>query len=591
MSTGEIAQIKSIIQDHSYQATQLLPILQQVQDNYSHISESAIDCIANELKMPRAQVAGVVGFYSFYHTQPRGQYHILFSDNIIEHHAGKQKLMTTFMQKLGVNLGQCRTDGRVTVENTSCIGMSDQAPALLVNGYTIPRLTEAKCDQIIELIEKQVPVNEWTTDLFQVSDNIQRTDLLLGEAFENGSAIKFSLEQGADAALAAIDQAGLRGCGGAGFKTATKWKFCRQAIADQRFVVCNADEGEPGTFKDRVLLQSYADLVFEGMTLCAHVIGAEQGFLYLRGEYRYLIKPLEEILAKRRQRGLLGKHILGNPNFSFDIQIYMGAGAYVCGAELALIESLEGKRGNPRNRPPFPVTHGYLNKPTIVNNVETFALAAKIPSYGAEKFAAIGTTESKGTKLLSISGDCEKAGIYEIQFGMTIREILALCGAKETKAVQISGPAGRCIAESEFDRRICFEDVACGGSFMIFNQQRDLFEIVRNFADFFIHESCGFCTPCRVGTSILKQILGKIHDGHGTADDLQAITQLDHLLKTTSHCGLGQTASNHLTDTMKKFPEIYHQRLKMDARLEPSFDLDSALEAARQITGRQDHLT
>lgn len=590
MSINETAQIQLIIQNYAHQTTNLLPILQSVQDSYSYISNTAIDCIANELNMPRAQVAGIAGFYSFYYDQPRGQYNVLFSDNIIEHYAGKQSLMDTMMQKLGVTKGQCRADNRVTVDNTSCIGMSDQAPALLVNGYTIPHLTHEKCEQIVDFIEKQIPVDEWSADLFQVSDNIQRRDLLLGQPFENGSAIKFCLDQGTDATLATIDQSGLRGCGGAGFKTATKWNFCRQAQADQRFVVCNADEGEPGTFKDRVLLQSYADLVFEGMTVCAYTIGAKQGFLYLRGEYRYLVKPLEAILAKRRQQGLLGNHILGNPNFNFDIQIYLGAGAYVCGAELALIESLEGKRGTPRNRPPFPVTHGYLNKPTVVNNVETFALAAKIPVYGAENFAAIGTKESKGTKLLSISGDCDKSGIYEIPFGMTIREILVLCGAQDTQAVQVSGPAGRCINATEFDHRICFEDIACGGSFMIFNQQRDLFEVVQNFAEFFVHESCGFCTPCRVGTSVLKRLLGKIQDGHGTADDLQEMTHLHQLLKTASHCGLGQTASNHIADTLQKFPQIYQQRLKVDTRFEPSFDLDNALEAARQITGRSDHL-
>ena len=369
-----------------------------------------------------------------------------------------------------------------------------------------------------------------------------------------------------------------------------KWEACRNAplkAGQQRIVVCNADEGEPGTFKDRELLTSYADLVFEGMTVAAYAVGARRGFLYLRGEYRYLLEPLQAILARRRQEGLLGTNILGIAGADFDIEIHLGAGAYICGEESALIESLEGKRGTPRNRPPFPVTNGYLDQPTIVNNVETFAAAALIALNGGDWYAAIGTKHSAGTKILSVSGDCERPGLYEYPFGVTIRQVLADCGASDVQAVQVSGPSGICLSPDEFEREIGFEDIPTAGAFMIFNQSRDMFEVARNFVHFFQHESCGFCTPCRVGTSLLKNLMDKLHNGCGSPYDFAEIEKLNQLLQSMSHCGLGHTACNPVLDTMAKFRPAYEKRMqRMD--FVPAFDLDRALGPARQMTGRDD---
>ena len=295
----------------------------------------------------------------------------------------------------------------------------------------------------------------------------------------------------------------------------------------------NADEGEPGTFKDRVLLNSYAHQVLEGMTLCAAIIGAEQGFLYLRGEYLYLYEKLQNILKERREAGLLGQNIL-KKGFNFDIEICLGAGAYICGEESALIESLEGKMGIPRNRPPYPVTQGYLGKPTVVNNVETFLAAASISVHGGEWFAAIGTEKSKGTKLLSICGDCDRPGIYEYPFGTTVQTILNDCGASDVLGIQIGGPSGIFISTHEFERQLGFEDLATGGSFIIFNNHRNILDIVNNFTHFFAHESCGFCTPCRVGTSLLKNQLTKIIEGHGSAGDVVVLEELCQIIKKQS---------------------------------------------------------
>ena len=565
----------------------LLQYLYEIQYRYSFISDEAIIRLADKLSMTESQIRGVVGFYSFLHTTPRGRYDILVSDSITDHMLGSRELLSSLCKKLAVGLGQPRADGRVTVDTTSCTGMCEQGPAMLVNGWTITRLDQRRIDSIVDLIEAETAVEQWPKEFFEVEDNIQRRDILLSDDSANGNALRALIEQGSEQMLEQIEASGLRGRGGAGFKTGMKWRFCKQAEADQRYVVCNADEGEPGTFKDRILLNTYANKVFEGMTLCAGVIGATKGYVYLRGEYRYMRSALEEVLNKRREAGLLGKKILDKPGFDFDIEIHMGAGAYICGEESSLIESLEGKRGIPRKRPPFPVTHGYMNKPTVVNNVETFMAAALIAIHGADWFRSVGTEQSSGTKLLSISGDCERPGIYEYPFGVSIQHILQDCGAGDAQAVQIAGAAGFTLPAREFERCVAFEDVSTGGSFMVFNQQRDLLDMVQNFAHFFVHESCGFCTPCRVGSALMKDLIDKVCAGHAGQYDLDEIHNIGKLMRGSSHCGLGTTAPNSMLDTLSKFPEIYQQRLRHTA-YEPAFDLDAALQDARDITGRDD---
>jgi [NiFe] hydrogenase diaphorase moiety large subunit len=321
--------------------------------------------------------------------------------------------------------------------------------------------------------------------------------------------------------------------------------------------------------------------------VCAYVVGATSGFLYLRAEYEYLVAPLRETLARRRAAGLLGERIAGVAGFDFDIAIHVGAGAYVCGEESALIESLEGKRGIPRNRPPYPVTHGYLQQPTVVNNVETFCAAALIALRGGDWYRAIGTPRSAGTKLLSVSGDCARPGIYEYPFGVTIADVLADCGAADTQAVQVSGPSGTCLGPDEFGRRLAFEDVPTAGAFTVFDASRDMFEVARTYAHFFAHESCGFCTPCRVGTALLCNVMDKLAERKGSEYDLARIDRLARLMQASSHCGLGHTAPNPLVDTLKRFRPAYERRLQ-PAAFEPAFDLDGALARARAMTGRDD---
>ena len=582
-----IQTVHDIVQRHGGLPTRLLQILRDVQDCLTWLSPEALERVAQELDISPVKVHSVAEFYSFLYTAPRGSYDILFSDNITDRMLGNRELLHYLCDRLGVGIGETRADGVVTVGTTSCTGMCDQGPAALVNGYALTRLDQPRLDRIVERVNGQIPLTQWPREFFEVVSNIRRADILLGRHFADGAALRAVLKRGLEAILEELVKSGLRGQGGAGFRSGAKWVSCRNAPGEVKYVVCNADEGEPGTFKDRVLMQEFADLVFEGMTLCGRVIGARQGFVYLRGEYRYLLDALQATLQRRREAGLLGEAILGDPTFSFDIDIHLGAGAYVCGEESALIESLEGKHGVPRIRPPFPTTHGYLNKPTVVNNVETFATAAKIAVEGGDWFASRGTAESKGTKLLSLSGDCERPGIYEYPFGVTVRRVLEDCGARDAQGIQMAGPAGHMISAKQFDRRICFEDLATGGSFMVFDQSRDILDGIRNFTHFFVHESCGFCTPCRVGTSLLRDLVTKVHTGHGTRYDLEEMRKLGQIMRVACHCGLGQTAPNPVLDSLDQFPESWERRLRATT-FEPAFDLDAALEQARQLTGRDD---
>ena len=610
---GVAGVVDRVVARYHRDPTCMVQILREVQEACDWISPEAIDRLQASLGVPRTKIEGVAGFYAFFYLQPRGKYRVLFSDNITDRMLGSKALIDRLCNNLWVELGKVSEDGLVSVAQTACTGLCDQGPALLVNNYAIGRLTPTRIDEIAELIRNRTPLSTWPAEYFRVEDNIRRADVLLGSEFNPGDALRAARARAPDEGLMAsnmrswreglptglggpvavldeIKRANLRGRGGAGFTTGLKWEACRNAplkAGQQRIVVCNADEGEPGTFKDRVLLNSFPDLVFEGMTVAAYAVGATKGFVYLRGEYRYLLDHLNAVLAGRRRAGLLGANILGIPGADFDIEIHVGAGAYVCGEESALIESLEGKRGTPRNRPPFPVTNGYLDQPTIVNNVETFAAAAMIALKGGEWYAGIGTGHSTGTKILSISGDCERPGIYEYPFGVSVREVLEDCGARDTQAVQVSGPSGVCIAADEFERIIGFEDIPTAGAFTVFDKRRDMFEVARNYVHFFQHESCGFCTPCRVGTSLLKNLMDKLHNGAGSPYDFAEIESLNSLLQSMSHCGLGHTACNPVLDTIAKFRPAYEKRM-IHSEFTPAFDLDRALAEARQMTGRDD---
>ena len=371
--------------------------------------------------------------------------------------------------------------------------------------------------------------------------------------FGDGAGLRAAIGKSRADIIAEVNASGIKGRGGAGFPVGVKWNLCAAARSDRKYVVCNADEGEPGTFKDRVILMEHPDLVFEGMTIAGLAIGAAEGILYLRAEYTYMVKGLERTLAKRRADGLLGRNVLGKSGFDFDIRIQMGAGAYVCGEETALIESLEGNRGEPRNRPPFPVDTGFQRRPTTVNNVETLAWVACIFARGADWFKAFGTEKSTGLKLFSVSGDCTAPGVYEFPLGLSVSELLEKVGGQDAKAVQIGGASGNCIPASEFGRRIAYEDISTGGSVIVFGPQRDMLHVARNFLEFFVEESCGQCTPCRDGNVKLLEGVEKLEAGRCSMQYLRELCSLGETMQLASKCGLGQSSPNAFLSIVKHF--------------------------------------
>jgi len=383
----------------------------------------------------------------------------------------------------------------------------------------------------------------------------KRTGPVIFSEYKRGNAISKAVSMSRDDILFELKDSKLKGRGGAGFPVSTKWMLTAAAKSEEKFLVCNADEGEPGTFKDRVLLMEYPELVFDGMVVGGYTIGANKGIVYLRGEYEYLLKPLEDYLEEMRKDYLLGKNILGKEGFNFDISIFLGSGAYVCGEETALIESLEGHRGEPRNRPPYPINTGFLGRPTAVNNVETLAATAHIVVKGGSWFAKLGTDKSTGSKLFSVSGDCEKPGVYELPWGTTISELLELVEAKNTKAVQVGGASGYCIPESQFDKRLAYEQVSTGGSVMIFNESRDMLHVLKNFMEFFVDESCGQCTPCRIGNVKLLEGVEMIEKGEYTFAHINKLKDLGRTMQLASKCGLGQSSPNPFISILENFKD------------------------------------
>ncbi len=378
------------------------------------------------------------------------------------------------------------------------------------------------------------------------------------DSIEPESGLREALAKSRADIIGEISASNLRGRGGAGFPTGTKWNLAAAAqvkAGGRKYVVCNADEGEPGTFKDRVILAEHANLVFEGMTIAARAIGASSGIVYLRGEYVYLRPHLEAVLQKRREQKLLGDDIGGLAGFNFDIHIHMGAGAYVCGEETALIESLEGNRGEPRNRPPFPVDTGFEGQPTVVNNVETLAWVACIMSRSGHWFRSVGTEKSTGYKLFSVSGDCLEPGVYEFPLGITVADLLDKVGVDGAKAVQIGGASGHCLPASEFSRRIAFEDLATGGSIIVFGPGRDMVQVARNFMEFFVEESCGQCTPCRAGNAKLLEGIEKLERGECSMAYLQELLALSETMQLASKCGLGQSSPNAFVSIVRHFKD------------------------------------
>jgi len=575
--------INQVVDQFGKDRSRLLDIAREVQAQVGYLPEEAMALIPQALGIHLVEVRDMASFYAFFEQQPKGKVIIRFCDAVVERMKGADEVIKAFEEALGISIGETTSDGMFSLERTSCIGMSDQAPSALINGVPVTGLNPADVPEILKTLRQE----EDPAKLPQarIDRNLRKPGAVIFAPFERGEAVRKAVNITPDQVIKEINAARLRGRGGAGFPTAMKWDFCRKTEGDIHYVICNADEGEPGTFKDRVVLTRRADLVFEGMTVAGYAIGSEEGILYLRGEYEYLLPHLDQVLAKRRNIGMLGENICGREGFNFDIRIQLGAGAYICGEESAMLESLEGKRGAPRDRPPFPVRQGYKNQPTAVNNVETLCCAARILEKGAAWFSKMGTKDSTGTKLLSVSGDCARPGVYEIEYGITMGKLLEMVEAPDAQAIQVGGPSGQCLAPKDFGRSISYEDLPTGGSLIVFGQERDLLECMTQFVDFFADESCGWCAPCRVGTTLLHMLMNKVLSGKGTRNDLDRMAKLGNTMKTLSRCGLGQTAPNPVLTTLQNFSGLYNDRIKPDANA-PHFDLSKALQEGASITDR-----
>ena len=591
--------VKQIVEKYSKDKTRLMDILIETQEAFGFISSEAIEVMSVMLNMSKVDVEQTISFYHFFSTKPRGEYAIYLNDSAVAHMFGRQAVKEACEKETGIRFGEVTPDGKIGLFNTACIGMNDQEPAAIINNKVFTRLTPYRVGEIIRCIRSGCKVDELINESYgdgknqlpslraMVSSNIRRKGMILSDDYVYGTVTSEVLpKMSPEAVIAEIKHSHIRGRGGAGFPTGLKWEFCRRSKGEKHYVICNADEGEPGTFKDRVILTEKPELVFEGMAIAGYALGGDEGILYLRYEYRYMKEYLEQVLDEMRNKNLLGKNIAGIEGFDFDIRIQFGAGAYVCGEESALLESLEGKRGEPRDKPPFPVEKGYLNQPTIINNVETFATAVRIVQNGGEWFTQFGTEDSTGTKILSISGDCMFPGVYEVNWGFNVNDMLNMVGAYDVQAVQVGGPSGTLIGPDEFNRTLGYSDLSTGGSMIVFGKQRNLLsDVVLNFMEFFIEESCGSCSTCRNMTQVMANKLKKILKGKGVVKDLEDLRSWSKVLQA-SRCGLGQTAGNPIISSLKNFRHLYEEFIQKEKDFDEGFDLVAAVQDSCKYVGR-----
>lgn len=534
--------IKSIIGNRCEECD-LLNILGDIKEERIPFDTDVIKYVADELKIPHARVEGVLTFYSFLGCEEEGKYIIRICKTISCVLQNKDKIIKLLEKETGTAMGTTSGDGQFTLKECNCLGMCDQGPALLVNNILLSPVKPEDIPPIIEACRK---------DRFELEYNhryiskILKTGPLYNYLKENGSGFSNYIQTPPEEIIKKITAAGLRGRSGAGYPTGDKWRSAAASHAENKYIICNADEGEPGTFKDRFLLDKYPKRVIEGMITGARAIGAQKGILYLRGEYAYLEDKL----------------IAAANIYDFDIDIHLGRGSYICGEETALIESLEGHRGEPRIKPPYPVEKGYKNSPSVVNNVETFVDVTIIMEKGEDFFKSLGTQKSTGTKFFSISGDCPGPGIYEVSFGITIKELIEQIGAEDIQSVQVGGAAGKNIGIDDMDSILAYEAVPSGGSIILFNKDRDMLKVAESFMDFFVNESCGQCVPCRMGTKKMLSGIQSMLKGEGSGEMLEDLMTLGRAVMTTSKCGLGQVSADAFITITENNKEEFLNRMK-----------------------------
>jgi NADH-quinone oxidoreductase subunit F len=547
--------------------TYLLPALHEAQRLYTYLSEPVLNTISAALRVPLADVHGVVEFYTMFYNEPVGRRIIRVCTDPACLIAGAEETLAAACKHAKVHPGETTPDGELTVERATCLGLCDQAPGALVDETAFRQVTVKDAAELSKLASSPSELRV-AGEPRVLTRNIGSLDPLDLEAHRKSGAFagleKSLRESTPEQVIEQVKISGLVGRGGAAFPTGVKWEGTRAASGSPKYVVCNADESEPGTFKDRVLMEGDPFRVLLGMILCGYAIGSEKGYLFIRGEYPQAAVLLEQAVDRLEQAGFLGHRILGG-KFNFEIEIRRGAGAYICGEETALFEAIEGKRGFPRLKPPFPTTHGLFMKPTAINNVETLGCIPDIVVNGGNWFKQWGTEKSTGPKLFCISGHVKNPGVVEVPFGVTVRELLEkYCGGFDGTpyAILMGGAAGGFMTPDQLDTRLTFEDLreigapVGSGVIMVFNDTVDLRLILRSLSHFFAHESCGKCYPCQLGTHRQMEIFDRIVEGDAHPADFDTLQDIGWTMTDASICGLGQTAASAVLSALKIWPEL-----------------------------------
>ncbi len=540
--------------------TMLLPALHAVQAAYGHIGLEVATAVARALDVPVADVYGVVEFYALFSAQPKGAHTVRVCHGPVCRAQGADQVAQALAEHLGIAEGETTPDGQWTLERFPCLGLCEHAPAVLVDEQAVGPANPAQPEAILHpapTAEPKPVVGGSVRVLTAWETPDQPRDF---EAYRAAGGYR-ALEQAPspEALIEAVTASGLFGRGGAAFPTGRKWALAAQAAGQPKYVVVNADESEPGTFKDRVLLEADPHAVLEGALLAARAIAAERVYIYLRGEYGRAYRILRAALEQARAAGYIG------PEAGVEVEIRRGAGAYVCGEETALFESIEGKRGFPRLKPPYPTTHGLFGKPTVINNVETLAAVPFIVREGPAAYRAYGTPQSPGPKLFPVSGDVARPGVYEAPFGISLRDLLHLAGGPRgrVQAVLLGGAAGFFVGPDALDLPLTLEDLQAAGlalgsaAVMVFNEERDLRQVLLDVAHFFAEESCGKCYPCQLGTQRQYELLQRIFAGRARPQDLALLDDVGWTMTDASLCGLGQTAANAVLSAKRLWPSLF----------------------------------
>jgi NADH-quinone oxidoreductase subunit F len=543
--------------------TSLLPSLRAAQEIYGYIPEFAAEAIAKNLQVPLADVYGVITFYSHFHAKPVSEAIIHVCSDPVCAMAGSEgyfKLMRESMHNKGKDT--------ITIERSPCLGLCDIAPSMLVQGEYQKQLRRSGWRDMVANTSRrhQTLVGGDVAVLTRNCGKGKTTWLADYKASGGYSGLAKALKLQPVEVIAEVKASGLVGRGGAAFPTGLKWEGAAKTAETTRYVVCNADEAEPGTFKDRVIMEDDPHRIIEGIIIAAYAIQAHKGYMYIRGEYTEPFEIIQQACEEALNHGILGNNILGS-GFTFSLELRQGAGAYVCGEETALFESIEGKRGMPRVKPPFPTTHGLFGKPTVINNVETLSNIPEILREGAEKYTSRGTQKSTGTKLFCLSGDIERPGLYEVNFGVSISHLIndlagGVRGGRVFQAALVGGAAGAFAIESDLNSKLSFEDMRDAGIplgagvITIFDETRDLRKVILRLAHFFAEESCGKCYPCQLGTQRQMEILERMMIDRSEPEDLQRLEEIGRTMTDASICGLGQTASMAVLSALHRWPEM-----------------------------------